>query len=71
MSLTDFQNDLPLRYFFRLFECFYFDVGDDEVICLEPKKTEGKRTVGRLRKHHKLKNCELDINELHDFNDIL
>ena len=48
-----------------------FDVADDKEICLEPKKTEEKRPVGRPRKYHKPENYELDINELHDFNDIL
>ena len=49
----------------------FFYVADDEVICLEPKKKEEKQPAGRPRKYHKLENCELDINELHDFNDIL
>ena len=44
-------------------------VADDEVICLETKKTKEK--VGRPRKYNKIKNSELYINELHDFNDIL
>ena len=45
-----------------------FDVADDEVICLKPKKSDKKRTVVRPRKYHKL---ELHYNDLHDFNDIL
>ena len=45
-----------------------FDVTDDEVTCLKPKKTDPKRPVGRLRRYHKSENCELGINELHDFN---
>ena len=45
-----------------------FDVANDEVICLEPKKSEEKQQVGRTRKYH---NLELDNNDLHDFNDIL
>ena len=76
-SFSGFQNDLPLRYFFHLFECFkleskfHFDVADHEVICLEPKKIEEKRPAGRPRKYHKLTNWELDINELHDINDVI
>ena len=42
-----------------------FDVTDDEVICLEHQKAQEKRPVGTSRKHHKLENCKLDINELH------
>ena len=51
-----------------------FDVADDAVICLEPKKSEEKRPVVRPkelyipRKYHKR---ELVNNDLHDFNDIL
>ena len=48
-----------------------FDVADDEVICLEPKKTKAKRAVDRPIKYHKLAIYELGFNELHDFNDIL
>ena len=47
-----------------------FDVTDDKVICLQLKKTQEKRQVGRSRKSHILENCELDINELHNFNEI-
>ena len=48
-----------------------FDVTDDEVICLEHKKAQEKRPAGTLRKYHKLENCKLDIDELHNFNEIL
>ena len=48
-----------------------FDVTDDEVICLEHKKAQEKRPVGTSRMYHKLENCQLDINELHNFNEIL
>ena len=48
-----------------------FDVTDVEVICLEHKKAQEKRPVGTLRKYHKLENCKLDIDELHNFNEIL
>ena len=48
----------------------FFDAADDEVICLDPKKTE-KRPVGRPRKYRKLENTQLDMNELHDFNELL
>ena len=34
----------------------------------EPKKKEEKRPVGRPREYA---NCELNINELHDFNNLL
>ena len=44
---------------------------DDEEICLETKRIEEKRPGGRPREYNKFENCELDINELQDFNDIL
>ena len=47
------------------------DVSDDEVICLEHKKTQDKRPVDAPRKYHELENYKLDINELHNFNEIL
>ena len=34
------------------------------------KENRKKRPVGRPIKYRKLENCELDINELHDFSDI-
>ena len=46
----------------------FFDVADNEVIYLEPKKSEEKRPVGRPIYFHEL---ELDNNDLHDFSDIL
>ena len=48
-----------------------FDVTDNEVICLDHKKAQEKRPVGTSRKYHKLENCKLDIDELHNFNEIL
>ena len=44
---------------------------DDEEICLETKRIEEKRPGDRPREYNKFENCELDINELQDFNDIL
>ena len=48
--------------------CPSFVVADEEVICLEPKRSEEKWSAGRPRKYHKL---ELDNNDLHDFSDIV
>ena len=46
----------------------FFDVADNEVIYLEPRKSKEKRPVGRPTYFHKI---ELDNNDLHDFSDIL
>ena len=46
-------------------------LADDELSFLQQKKTKETRPDSRPRKYHKLENCKIDINELHDFSNIL